>query len=491
MVIGEPQQPSPLAENHIRVERGDLPLGSCLVMISKTKRAMLKQCHDALTSSRYSIMASIYRLPVSLMSPEHAERKRAQDRVNQRYSRARRKSKVEELEQTNKNLLKRLADAEAEIARLRDREIAVRKVLGDAALNSAIGSEALDAQVGQIQVCTEGSLGELALLSRTSTSSTLLSASTATLESPQSLQDITIGSPCLCPTQQFSNACDLNPPFDFGETSTFSLLASIYIEQSTSQDLTPATHWHTTYDVIPQLGSYESIQSPSIHKHVLDKHPLPLHFQAKPLLGQLVLQNPEKGRQWKMRPVGHQHNELTQPSFPSISSLLNPRSVDDAEILPATAVSVHVRETMLTSFTIRVAMHYIVSMLLRWYATLSEDAYRALPENMRPTELQQTVPHAPWIDLLVWPAVRDAVIRQMQRTQSRLDDLQRLISTTLRIHWPYSDADVFLSSSDGKQMVLSPLFVSHIHDSRVSRVMPATVSSPADTKGHRIGLWTR
>ena len=81
-------------------------------------------------------MASVHRLPVSLMSPEQAERKRAQDRVNQRYSRARRKSKVEELEVANKALLHKLVSAEAEIARLRDRELAVRKALGEASLST-------------------------------------------------------------------------------------------------------------------------------------------------------------------------------------------------------------------------------------------------------------------------------------------------------------------------------------------------------------------
>lgn len=65
-------------------------------------------------------MASIHRLPVSQMPTAHAEKKRAQDRINQRYSRARRKSKVEELEVKNKALLQRLVQAEAEIARLRD-----------------------------------------------------------------------------------------------------------------------------------------------------------------------------------------------------------------------------------------------------------------------------------------------------------------------------------------------------------------------------------
>jgi hypothetical protein len=43
--------------------------------------------------------------------------------------------------------------------------------------------------------------------------------------------------------------------------------------------------------------------------------------------------------------------------------------------------------------------------------TLSEKEMQAFPENLRPTKLQRTIEHHPWIDLLPLPAMRDNILR--------------------------------------------------------------------------------
>ena len=413
-------------------------------------------------------MASVHRLPVSLMSPENAERKRAQDRVNQRYSRARRKSKVEELEHVNKTLLQKLAIAEAEIARLRDRESAVRKVLGDATASASSQHAHVQSPV-QSRMELEENVGEI----RTNLPSP---ASTIAVTSPPTVQSVPLDAaqqsqgpitdlPFCCPIQEFPTEYF---DFTFANDSNFNLIASASTdhEQLNASDAIQAPHWDTVYDLVPQLNPYALEQSTNTAATLADWQSLPLHLSATTVLDEVVLKTTESGRQWRRRHAGRQHSELSQPSFPSISSLLNPHSEDDANNPIATAVSAQIRRTNVTSFTGRVAFHYIVAVMLRWYVAPSEETYAQLPDNMRPTDLQRTVPHSPWIDLFCWPEGRDAIIKHM--APSQFDEFRLLTSTTICVHWPYSDADVFLSSSDGKQVILNPVFVSHIRDSRVS-----------------------
>jgi hypothetical protein len=85
---------------------------------------------------------------------------------------------------------------------------------------------------------------------------------------------------------------------------------------------------------------------------------------------------------------------------------------------------------------------------------------------MKPTKLQQTVAHPPWVDLFCWPEARDAIIKHMDF--SRSDELRLISSSTVTVNWPYSDADIFLTSSEEKQLTLNPIFVSHIREGSVS-----------------------
>ena len=411
-------------------------------------------------------MASVHRLPVSLMSPEQAERKRAQDRVNQRYSRARRKSKVEELEVANKALLHKLVSAEAEIARLRDRELAVRKALGEASLSTKEANGNSDQDPSRDR--TE--LSELAFPTPTTSPKSIVLSPTTTeteaLEVPHLTRNQIFGTTTTCPIEQFSSEYFLNT-LDFASDPTFGLLGSASTKDGDSTDQTQASQWNPIYEIVPRLNTFECNSQLASHTAAIpDWQALPLHLPVTTVLDDVVLKTTESGRQRCRRHAEQQHSELSQQSFPSISSLLNPHSDDDVERPIATAISAQVRRTTVTSFTGRVALHYYISIMLRWYVAPSEETYQQLPEYMRPTHLQRTVAHAPWIDLFCWPEGRDAIIKYMD--QSRFDEFRLLTSSTLSVHWPYSDADVFLSSMDGKQVILNPVFVSHIRDRRVS-----------------------
>lgn len=397
------------------------------------------------------------------MTADIAERKRTQDRINQRYSRAKKKAKVGELESHIQHLSAKLAEAEAEIQRLRKRDTAFRTTLKNA---QKIFSQRED-EVDEHDILNE----ETAMTTPQSMSDAATSTTDITLDSFE---------PCLVSTEQLENenalgfplTYQLNArpseylldlPLDYGVGATVNLLDNDFWNPS-DPALSESPHWNMSYEVVPQLESVGVESGVLLSSDLPDWQVLPLHLPATTLLDEVLLRTTESARQWT-RTAGKQHDELTHPSFPSISSLLNPSPNDSGEHPIATAVSAQVWKTIITSFTARVAFYYIVANILRWYVAPSERTYNLIPDHMKPTKLQRTIPHPPWVDIVCWPEARDAVLTYMDMSQ--FDEYRRLSSTTLSIHWPYSDSDVFLSSSDGKQLLLNPVFVAHIRNVKV------------------------
>jgi hypothetical protein len=101
--------------------------------------------------------------------------------------------------------------------------------------------------------------------------------------------------------------------------------------------------------------------------------------------------------------------ELTgQHPFPSINSLLNPEDPKTASPTQTSspisnAIGVHGRITMeVPSLPLKIAMMYNMCLYLRWMISPTRSNYEALPEFLRPLEIQLSTPHPAWVDLIVW-----------------------------------------------------------------------------------------
>ncbi|KAH6894627.1 hypothetical protein B0T10DRAFT_590302, partial [Thelonectria olida] len=159
-----------------------------------------------------------------------------------------------------------------------------------------------------------------------------------------------------------------------------------------------------------------------------------------------------------------------ESQFPSISSLLNPTAAaqenseeEEEECSISNAAAAQVGRSPVKALLARVGFMYVLSHLLRWYICRTKESYDQLPEYIRPTLLQRTIPHPPWIDVIVWPEVRDAIIQHMD--WSRFLELRAATAKSLCVGWPNRDLRSVFESVDGKNYRLTSSFEQHLRNS--------------------------
>jgi hypothetical protein len=81
---------------------------------------------------------------------------------------------------------------------------------------------------------------------------------------------------------------------------------------------------------------------------------------------------------------------------------------------------------------------------------------------MRPTQLQRTVSHPAWVDLITWPEARDDLIKKMD--WGVYGTFRELTAATVSVTWPYANSGAFTEGADGQSLRLSPLFEDHVRD---------------------------
>lgn len=95
-------------------------------------------------------------------------------------------------------------------------------------------------------------------------------------------------------------------------------------------------------------------------------------------------------------------SELSDHTFPSIGSLLNPE-IESVQSPISNAIGRHGRITMeVPSLPIKLGMMYNMCVMLRWLISPTKRNYDALPDYLKPRESQLTVPHPIWVDVVVW-----------------------------------------------------------------------------------------
>lgn len=158
-------------------------------------------------------------------------------------------------------------------------------------------------------------------------------------------------------------------------------------------------------------------------------------------------------------------DEFNQPSFPSISSLLNPSNPDNAAHPVSAAVGEHVSRTPIACPIARIAYMYTLSHLVRWYVSRTKRSYEQMPNFMRPTRLQRTKPHPPWVDAVVWPDCRDMILNEDHWDHEKFNLFREGISESLSVNWPYQDTIPVIPSRSNPQIFeLDPAFESHIRN---------------------------
>ncbi|KAH7396958.1 hypothetical protein DE146DRAFT_789583 [Phaeosphaeria sp. MPI-PUGE-AT-0046c] len=416
------------------------------------------------------------------LSDEQLHRKRAFDRVNQRISRARKKSRIQELEEEVAGLKQGLARSEMLVQQLQNNESRLRDIIKAAcaslqSVDHHNGSSILLPEQPQPDVHRPGP--------RTSETGHITEEAQPADDaqpSPQPDLDTTRATLPQEETLSIQNTGDPIEPADgvtlrdanTGLSLDLQLTAESHMLDFWGDISAPDLNEFNTF-TLDLLGagmatspslSGESFPDrwtsvPSIHiphheeTYMLPRWTrLPRHVEATGQLDKVLLDLITSSRQ-HLQSSGEQ----LEASFPSIKSLLNP-AIRDSQYPISNALGQHGKVTMAVSGSPeRIACLYNMALLLRWLISPTQSNFEAMPGFLKPVEAQLTTPHPIWIDTIVWPKAREQILQHMD--WSEFDDLRQIIGRTVSVHWPYDIASLLTVVSQN-ELQLSPLFESHV-----------------------------
>ncbi|KAL2066186.1 hypothetical protein VTL71DRAFT_2257 [Oculimacula yallundae] len=154
--------------------------------------------------------------------------------------------------------------------------------------------------------------------------------------------------------------------------------------------------------------------------------------------------------------------KLVGPAYPSVSSLLNPSKAATSH--PLSKVFTDILSTFpdLSTLPEKVAVLYIMFLVMRWQISPTQENYDRLPEWVTPRPSQIFTPHPAWIDHLPFPKMRDRLVRDYNPRDYLFDNFFIPFTTTMSVNWPYEPTDTLLSSMEGEDLVINPVFERHL-----------------------------
>lgn len=199
-------------------------------------------------------------------------------------------------------------------------------------------------------------------------------------------------------------------------------------------------------------------------------------------------------------------SEITGPRYPSVSSLLNPSAPTDGRTLhPISKVFTDILHAFpqMTGEPERIAIHYIMSLLLRWQVNPTPENYGYLPVWLRPLASQITLAHPVWLDYLPFPLARDKLVRGFAEADAAglanywlnddakgndvvggsfkirqpnnpcpgddpavpFDLFAGVYTDNISLNWPHQNRSSLLESNgSGGELIITPAFESHLRN---------------------------
>ena len=154
--------------------------------------------------------------------------------------------------------------------------------------------------------------------------------------------------------------------------------------------------------------------------------------------------------------------EVVGPRYPSVSSLLNPSASAYSHPLSKFFTDILATFPDISALPERVAVLYVMFLVMRWQISPSPDSFRRLPAWVRPLPCQLRVAHPAWVDYVPFPRMRDRVCRHDNPADYLFDNFFVPFTTTLTLSWPYEDTDVLLRSPDTDELLINPVFERHL-----------------------------
>lgn len=163
-------------------------------------------------------------------------------------------------------------------------------------------------------------------------------------------------------------------------------------------------------------------------------------------------------------------HEVVGPRYPSVSSLLNPANSVYSHPLSKVFTDILATFPDISALPERVAVLYVMFLVMRWQIAPTGENYARLPPWMRPSPAQLLSPHPAWVDHLPFPAMRDALVRLYNPEEYLFDNFFIPFTTTLRLSWPYEETDTLLvvppdaAAADDDEVVINPVFERHLRN---------------------------
>ncbi|KAE8449187.1 hypothetical protein EG329_008354 [Mollisiaceae sp. DMI_Dod_QoI] len=161
---------------------------------------------------------------------------------------------------------------------------------------------------------------------------------------------------------------------------------------------------------------------------------------------------------------------LVGPAYPSVSSLLNPARAATSHPISKFFTDILATFPDLSTLPEKVAVLYLMFLLMRWQISPTQENYDRLPEWATPRPSQLFTPHPAWVDHLPFPKMRDRLVANYNPRDYLFDNFFIPFTTTLSLNWPYEPTDTLLSSNEangngaGEELVINPVFERHLRN---------------------------
>jgi hypothetical protein len=157
---------------------------------------------------------------------------------------------------------------------------------------------------------------------------------------------------------------------------------------------------------------------------------------------------------------GVSRRELVGPAYPSVSSLLNPEKGGNSHPLSQVIIDILSNFPHISALPEKVAVLYVMFLVLRWQIYPTQENYERMPEWMTPRPSQLFTPHPAWIEFLPWPKMRDKLVSNYQ--DYAFENWFIPYTSTLSVNWPYEPTDCLLSTSESEELTINPVFERHV-----------------------------
>ncbi|CZT42188.1 related to bZIP transcription factor [Rhynchosporium secalis] len=154
--------------------------------------------------------------------------------------------------------------------------------------------------------------------------------------------------------------------------------------------------------------------------------------------------------------------KLVGPAYPSVSSLLNPSKAATSHPLSKVFTDILGIFPDLSTLPEKVAVLYIMFLVMRWQISPTQENYDRLPEWATPRPSQIFTPHPAWIDHLPFPKMRDRLVSDYNPRDYLFDNFFIPYTTTMSVNWPYEPTDTLLSSMESDDVIINPVFERHL-----------------------------